>query len=158
MVTVRLSVPTKWARKLPISPSSYQLHCYVNKDVTASMVFRRFASRGVARKMTSLGSQVPPSPELLPPEDPVDEERIPGYSPEHYYPANPGDILGTKYRLEAKVGWGSSSTVWLARDIRRYVNTATARQHRVFASLHPGLRPSQWQLVYDKKACRCEDL
>jgi len=56
---------------------------------------------------------------MLPAEAVVDEERIPGYISEHYYPANPGDVLEGRYRLVTKIGWGSSSTVWLAFDTRR---------------------------------------
>ncbi|KAG8408367.1 hypothetical protein J3459_008227 [Metarhizium acridum] len=59
-----------------------------------------------------------PSPALLPVDVAVDEEKVPSYRPEHYYPANPGDLLAARYRLLVKVGWGSSSTVWLADDTR----------------------------------------
>ncbi|KAI1135447.1 kinase-like protein [Hypoxylon sp. FL0543] len=62
-------------------------------------------------------SQTTPEPEILPDDTLVDEERIPGYRPKPYYPANPGDVLEDKYQLDAKIGWGSSSTVWLAHDI-----------------------------------------
>ena len=55
----------------------------------------------------------------IPSDELVDEERVPYYKPEHFYPANPGDILDKRYELKAKVGWGSSSTVWLAHDISR---------------------------------------
>lgn len=65
------------------------------------------------------GSQSSPLPESLPLGAPVDEENVPGYRPEYFYPANPGDMLAGRYELEAKIGWGSSSTVWLARDTRR---------------------------------------
>ncbi|ROT38366.1 hypothetical protein SODALDRAFT_332934 [Sodiomyces alkalinus F11] len=36
-----------------------------------------------------------------------------------FYPANPGEILNNKYELITKVGWGSSSTVWFAREVNR---------------------------------------
>ncbi|QPH17757.1 hypothetical protein C2857_002645 [Epichloe festucae Fl1] len=61
----------------------------------------------------------PPAYEELPQEIPVDEEKVPGYNSKYSYPANPGDILENRYQLDVKVGWGSSSTVWLAHDIRR---------------------------------------
>ncbi|KJZ78142.1 hypothetical protein HIM_02180 [Hirsutella minnesotensis 3608] len=93
------------------------------------MSFRRLASNNLGpRKGRLPESQVPSAPELLPLEYPVDEESVPGYKPELYYPANPGDTLENMYRLEAKIGWGSSSTVWLARDIRRG-NGSTAKRH-----------------------------
>lgn len=71
----------------------------------------------------SSASPLTPEPELLPPDVPIDEERVPGYKLEAYYPANPGDVLGGRFELKAKLGWGSTSTVWLAQNIRRYTNS-----------------------------------
>ncbi|TQN65561.1 Serine/threonine-protein kinase SRPK, partial [Colletotrichum shisoi] len=65
-------------------------------------------------------SSTVPNAKLLSPEILVDEERVPSYNSVHYYPANPGDVLENRYQLHAKIGWGSSSTVWLAQDIRRH--------------------------------------
>ncbi|KAH9208450.1 kinase-like domain-containing protein [Leptodontidium sp. 2 PMI_412] len=64
------------------------------------------------------GSKSSPPPESLPLAAPIDEEQIPGYEPRYFYHANPGDVLNCRYELKAKIGWGSSSTVWLARDTR----------------------------------------
>ncbi|KAH7316688.1 putative serine/threonine-protein kinase [Stachybotrys elegans] len=61
-------------------------------------------------------SQQAKAPEILPPDVPIDEERIPNFNPENFYPANPGDVLEGKYELLTKLGWGTASTVWLARD------------------------------------------
>lgn len=58
---------------------------------------------------------------ILPSNILVEEEQIPGYDPKHFYPVNPGDLLHSRYEMLAKVGWGTSSTVWLARDTKRYV-------------------------------------
>lgn len=52
----------------------------------------------------------------------VDEEICPGYNSNCFYPANPGEILANQYQLLVKIGWGTRSTVWLARDITRYVH------------------------------------
>lgn len=62
-------------------------------------------------------SPVPPSGPPLPIDEPVDEEVIPGYDSKAFYPAKPGEVLGGRYQLLVKVGWGVSSTVWLARDM-----------------------------------------
>ncbi|KAJ5356372.1 CMGC protein kinase [Penicillium concentricum] len=35
----------------------------------------------------------------------------------HYYPANIGEILRSKYQIVGKLGFGVTSTVWLARDL-----------------------------------------
>lgn len=61
------------------------------------------------------------APTILPSDVLVEEERIPGYDPKHFYPVNPGDLFHNRYETLAKVGWGTSSTVWLARDTQRYV-------------------------------------
>lgn len=47
-----------------------------------------------------------------------DEENLPVYNSEWYYPAKPEEILGDRYKLLVKVGWGMSSTVWFARDLQ----------------------------------------
>ena len=61
------------------------------------------------------------APTILPSDVLIEEENIPGYGSKHFYPVNPGDLVHNRYEMSAKVGWGTSSTVWLARDTRRYV-------------------------------------
>ncbi|EZG00074.1 CMGC/SRPK protein kinase [Trichophyton rubrum MR1459] len=55
----------------------------------------------------------------LPQHELVDEEICPGYNPASFYPAKPGEVLIKKFQLLNKIGWGSQSTVWLARNISR---------------------------------------
>ena len=31
------------------------------------------------------------------------------------------EVLNNRYQVSAKLGWGTSSTVWLARDLYQYV-------------------------------------
>lgn len=90
------------------------------------MIGLRLTSRVTKRTFISLRTK----PLHLPPTDPtfaipshavVDEERCPNYTPQDYYTAKPGETLAGNYQLLAKIGWGTSSTVWLARDIRRHV-------------------------------------
>jgi hypothetical protein len=50
---------------------------------------------------------------------PIEEELTPRYKPEFYFPVDPGYVFHNRYEAVAKLGWGSCSTVWLARDIRR---------------------------------------
>ena len=54
-------------------------------------------------------------------EELVDEEICPGYDSKRFYPARPGEVLDHRYQILVKVGWGSSSTVWFARDMRGYM-------------------------------------
>lgn len=74
--------------------------------------------RGLTWRQAS-ASQSRATHKSLPLDDPVDEERIPGYDPKYFYHPNPGDILNRRYELKAKIGWGTSSTVWLAQDNSR---------------------------------------
>lgn len=61
--------------------------------------------------MPSLGPPLPPG--IL-----VDEEISPVYDSKYFYPAKPGEALAGHYQTLVKVGWGVSSTVWLARDLQ----------------------------------------
>ncbi|KAL4881928.1 kinase domain-containing protein [Aspergillus karnatakaensis] len=64
-----------------------------------------------------------PSPlpaKLLPATDLVEEERTPYYKPQHFYPARLYEILNNRYQIATKIGWGTSSTVWLARDLHQW--------------------------------------
>ncbi|KAH8927533.1 kinase-like protein [Atractiella rhizophila] len=49
----------------------------------------------------------------------VDEETVPSYNPAQYFPARIGQVLNTHYQIISKVGFGTTSTVWLCRDLRR---------------------------------------
>ncbi|KAI9705785.1 MAG: hypothetical protein M1820_005033 [Bogoriella megaspora] len=68
---------------------------------------------------TSSSAQAKATPKALAADIPVEEERNPGYNPKNFYHPNPGEVLDGKYELKVKLGYGSSSTVWLAQDIRR---------------------------------------
>ncbi|RHZ70191.1 hypothetical protein CDV55_106711 [Aspergillus turcosus] len=58
----------------------------------------------------------PLSPSIL-----VDEEISPVYDSKYFYPARPGEVLADRYQTLVKVGWGVSSTVWLARDLQGHI-------------------------------------
>ncbi|KAJ5950662.1 uncharacterized protein N7479_009075 [Penicillium vulpinum] len=64
-----------------------------------------------------------PSPgSPLPPGILIDEEISPVYDSKWYfYPAKPGEVLADRYQTLVKVGWGVSSTVWLARDLQEHI-------------------------------------
>ncbi len=51
---------------------------------------------------------------------PTEEERGPYYNPRRLYPAKLGEILAGRYQIATKLGFGSSSTVWLGRDLFQY--------------------------------------
>jgi serine/threonine-protein kinase SRPK3 len=51
----------------------------------------------------------------------VEEERTPYYDPARFFPARLGNVLKGRYQLATKLGYGSSSTIWLARDLNQFV-------------------------------------
>lgn len=59
-------------------------------------------------------------PVNLPQEVPVEEETLPHYEAEQYYPVHVGDVFNARYRVAGKLGYGAYSTSWLCHD-RRYV-------------------------------------
>lgn len=58
------------------------------------------------------GFQVIPSSEVL------EEEQFEGLKSGQYYPVNIGDVFASKYQVIGKLGFGVTSTVWLARDLQ----------------------------------------
>ncbi len=47
----------------------------------------------------------------------IEEETICGYKAENYYPVQIGQVFNHRYKAIGKLGYGSSSTVWLCRDL-----------------------------------------
>ncbi|GAW24058.1 hypothetical protein ANO14919_136370 [Xylariales sp. No.14919] len=56
--------------------------------------------------------------EVIDPDKKVEEERLPFYQMEDFYPMHIGEVVGGHYQVVGKLGYGTSSTVWLARDLR----------------------------------------
>jgi hypothetical protein len=65
----------------------------------------------------------PVQPVTLPSNIPIEEELVPGYDPRNFYQVNPGEVFTNRYKMTAKLGYGSCSTVWLARDLQRSVSS-----------------------------------
>ncbi|KAI0102770.1 serine threonine protein kinase, CMGC group [Nemania sp. FL0031] len=59
----------------------------------------------------------------IPLEMKIEEELFPDYIASRYYPVRIGEVLRDRYQIVGKLGFGASSTVWLARDLdgRQYV-------------------------------------
>ncbi|KFY21411.1 hypothetical protein V493_07421 [Pseudogymnoascus sp. VKM F-4281 (FW-2241)] len=53
----------------------------------------------------------------------IEEETIPDYVASRYYPTRIGEVIKERYQVVGKLGFGSTSTAWLARDMnaRKYV-------------------------------------
>ncbi|KAL4972136.1 kinase-like domain-containing protein [Aspergillus desertorum] len=48
----------------------------------------------------------------------IEEEELPDYKSDRFYPVELGEIFQGRYQMIAKLGFGTSSTTWLARDLR----------------------------------------
>ncbi|KAI5464238.1 kinase-like protein [Mariannaea sp. PMI_226] len=56
--------------------------------------------------------------EVIDPSQRLEEERLPFYKREDYYPMRIGEVLQDRYQVVAKLGYGTGSTLWLSRDLR----------------------------------------
>lgn len=54
----------------------------------------------------------------IPTNEKIEEETIPGYLAARYYPVRVGEIFQDRYQVVGKLGFGITSTVWLARDMK----------------------------------------
>ncbi|KAK4233626.1 Serine/threonine-protein kinase [Achaetomium macrosporum] len=50
----------------------------------------------------------------------IEEEAYSWYSVKNFYPAAIGEVFRDTYQVVAKLGYGSSSTTWLCRDLRKH--------------------------------------
>lgn len=48
----------------------------------------------------------------------IEEELVPGYCPDDFYPVQLGEVFNSRYQIIAKLGCGVGSTAWLYRDLR----------------------------------------
>ncbi|KAG6156530.1 hypothetical protein E4U11_005606 [Claviceps purpurea] len=60
---------------------------------------------------------------VIPADERIEEETLPNYATSQYYPVAIGEIFRARYQVVGKLGFGTTSTVWLARDLseRRHV-------------------------------------
>lgn len=47
----------------------------------------------------------------------IEEERVPAYQAERFYPVRLGEVIKSRYQIVAKLGFGTASTIWLCRDL-----------------------------------------
>ncbi len=55
---------------------------------------------------------------ILPEDVKFEEERLVGYKAENFYPVRLGQVFKSRYQVVAKLGFGTTSTVWLCRDLQ----------------------------------------
>lgn len=68
------------------------------------------------------------------------------YVPGGYYPTYIGDVLNHRYHIVHKLGFGSYSTIWLAKDMRRY-NRYTALKIKAADSSIDSSETRIWRLL-----------
>ncbi|MCJ1255267.1 hypothetical protein MMC24_003083 [Lignoscripta atroalba] len=91
--------------------------------------------------------------EVLPAHQKIEEERVPNYKAERFYPVQLGEVFESRYQVVAKLGFGTTSTVWLCRDLMENVlltlkvciagedvtnEVAISRHIRSIEAEHPG--------------------
>ncbi|KAI4746335.1 protein kinase [Aureobasidium sp. EXF-12298] len=86
----------------------------------------------------------------LPEERKFEEERYSDYEPHRYYPVHLGQTFASRHRVVTKLGYGTTSTVWLARDLELSLCTLghdesneLAISHHIKSvedGIHPGKR------------------
>ncbi|KAK0326711.1 hypothetical protein LTR54_002322 [Friedmanniomyces endolithicus] len=64
----------------------------------------------------------------------IEEETLPQYDPEEFYPVRIGQTLDSRYNVIGKLGYGANSTVWFCRDL----NTAQYVATKVYTRTPPG--------------------
>lgn len=60
----------------------------------------------------------PASPKLPPTSILIEEEELPGYVAEEYYPVRIGQVFESRHCVLCKLGRGTGSTVWLSNDLQ----------------------------------------
>lgn len=51
----------------------------------------------------------------------MEEEGLLEYNPDYFYPVRLGEVFNDRYQTVSKLGYGSSSTIWLARDLQSVI-------------------------------------
>lgn len=59
----------------------------------------------------------PPQATLIPHDILVEEEHLPEYARNSFYPVRLGDVFQGRYEVLVKLGYGTTSTIWLAQDL-----------------------------------------
>ncbi|RHZ48868.1 hypothetical protein CDV55_101388 [Aspergillus turcosus] len=63
-------------------------------------------------------------------DQPIEEEELPDYQAHRFYPVRLGEVFQNRYQTVAKLGFGSSSTSWLARDLNHIASRIVGTSHR----------------------------
>ncbi|KAL4891343.1 kinase-like protein [Aspergillus ambiguus] len=80
-------------------------------------LFRRFSSK---RSPSPVHKFAQSNVRLLDSTEKFEEEMLPWYSRELYYPVKIGEVFRSRYQVIGKLGFGGYSTVWLCRDLQQH--------------------------------------
>jgi len=75
---------------------------------------------------------------------PFEEERLPDYAPEQFYPINIGDTINSRYHVIGKLGFGANSTVWFCRDLLYISRQPTSP---LMGSVYPSARHGNYVVL-----------
>ncbi|KAJ5419805.1 uncharacterized protein N7487_003355, partial [Penicillium crustosum] len=82
--------------------------------------------------------------ETIPDDETIEEEQIEEFLQQNgYLPVDIGDILLSRYQVVGKLGWGITSTVWLARDLEM-------NDYMALKMFSHDMLPSEESTYYDK--------
>lgn len=110
-------------------PASTRCGCV--HDMVLQSIFRLLPRLGRSWKPLDFSS---PNFVRIPTSQKIEEETIAGYVSSRYYPARLGEILLERYQIVGQLRYGTSSTVWLARDLRSLITSP--HPHRYAHSTH----------------------
>lgn len=68
--------------------------------------------------------------------DKVEEEGVVNYKAEDFYPTRIGDLFESRYRVVAKLGFGTASTTWLCKDLEYVFKTIVFGNSPYISSIH----------------------
>jgi len=86
----------------------------------AMNMFRGLRSTSSASQLRDVVPRVFPTTgfTIIPASETVEEECWFWYTPQSFYPVRIGDVLHSKYQVLYKLGYGTTSTIWMCRDLR----------------------------------------
>ncbi|KAI1178987.1 kinase-like protein [Nemania sp. FL0916] len=99
---------------------SHSTICSAFRSCTVSShSMMRYVRRVSSSPPSAIGPRIFPSTgfELIDPATKFEEETLPFYRKEEYYPMHIGQVVHGHYQVVSKLGFGTTSTVWLARDL-----------------------------------------
>lgn len=101
--------------------ATHRLHFHRPRPAALLFIFSRRHARlfGSVAAAASIPRSFPTQGfEELPIQERVEEETVPDYKAERYYSVKLGDVFNSRYQVVAKLGYGTSSTIWLSRDLQ----------------------------------------